>query len=607
MPGIEHVVVLMFENRSFDHLLGLLSDDPGYPGVRLHDDRFSNPVDPADPSKGRVRATDDATFETLEVDPPHSHAGTVEQLGLDGSRPPRMDGFVAAYRRKLAGNEAGLPLVHWRRMHGVGAAVSLVAGAVLALPWCTPLAAGGLALVALAESAVAWVHRRRRTLPVDSWAPVFVAPAVAVAAGGLVSAALGRWVGYRARWAALSLTLAGLIGWVIRRKQRSSAALPAAVEDRSGDVMRCMRPWEQLPALATLASSFALCTRWHCSVPGATWPNRNFIHAGTSDGTVDIEIGLYDNETIFQRIQEAGKTWSIYRDPGSLAQAMVFGWLSDEGQIGRWRRLDDFAADVAAGRLASYSFLEPCHDGRASNSQHPGNNDHDRRPADGQLWDFERGENLVVEVYEALRKNPELFAKTLLVITYDEHGGLYDHVAPPNDAVEPAPLGTPRRSWLPRLVGWFVEQPESRLRFRVLGPRVPTVIVSPLVPRQLDDTCYDHTAVPRTLRSLFAPGAAPLSAREDAAPNFSGLACLDEPRTDLPDLSPLLQRPTRTAAAPTAPPPRDDELARQLRRLGTMLRPKLTPGPSASRSVGPEVDGDVAALFTARAESARRP
>jgi phospholipase C len=367
--------------------------------------------------------------------------------------------------------------------------------------------------------------------------------------------------------------------------------------------MRCMRPRDRLPALATLASSFALCTRWHCSVPGATWPNRNFAHAGTSDGTVDIEIGFYDNPTIFHRLHEVGRSWSIYRDRRSLAQVMAFGWLSDEDQIANWRLLDEFADDVRLGRLAAYSFIEPAHDGARSNSQHPGNNDADHQPAEGGLWDFERGENLIVEVYEALRANPDLFDRTLLVITYDEHGGFYDHVAPPTDAVEPEPFGTPRRSWMPRAVGWFVEQPGSRFRFNVLGPRVPTVVVSPRVPARPVGTCFDHSAIPRTLRTLFAPRTAPLSAREDASASFADLASLPDRRTDLPDLSGFAKREiTPRGAVPPEPPRRDDEFDRQLRELGQAMAAKLG---VAARGDDESLE-PIAELFTARADAARR-
>ena len=612
---IQHVVVLMFENRSFDHLLGLLSDDPDHPGVRLGDDRFSNPVDPSDPAQGRVPVTDDAVVGGLAVDPPHSHAGAVEQLGLRGGKArllprrrrgsePRMDGFVSACRRKLAGREEGLPVVHWERLHGVAAVGSVAVAAVLALPPTAPLAAGAATLLGAAEAVVGMVHRRRRLLPPISWTRAAGGPVAVVGMGAAASVALGRRFGYGARLAALAAGLGGCTGAAVHRKRRAVTHLPAGAAGEAALVMACMRP-EKVPALATLASSFALCTRWHCSVPGATWPNRNFAHAGTSDGTVDIEIGLYDNVTIFQRLQEAGRTWAIYRDGRSLAQAMAFRWLSDDAQIGCWRRLDEFAGDVAAGRLATYSFLEPCHEGPHSNSQHPGNNDHRHRPPEGGLWDFERGENLLIEVYEALRRHPDVFASTLLVVTYDEHGGLYDHVPPPTDAVEPEPLGTPRRSWLPRLLGWFVEQPESRFRFTVLGPRVPAVVVSPLVPPRRDPTVYDHTAIPRTLRALFAPASPPLSAREAASPSLAGLASLDEPRTDLPDLSGLIKWAARGAVAAAAPA-RDDDLTRQLRQLGALLRPRVQPPATRSAAAAAAAgDDDVAALFTAKAEAHR--
>jgi phospholipase C len=368
-----------------------------------------------------------------------------------------------------------------------------------------------------------------------------------------------------------------------------------------------MRPMERLPALATLASNFALCTRWHCSVPGATWPNRNFAHAGTSDGTVDIEIGFYANPTIFSRLSEAGRSWAIYRDRKSLAQAMAFEWLIDDEQLVHWRHLDEFVADVEHNQLAAYTFIEPSHDGRRSSSQHPGNNEDVRRPPAGGLWDFERGENLIVDVYEALRANPQLFDRTLLVITYDEHGGFYDHVPPPTDAVEPEPFGAPRRSWTPRLVGWFVEQPESRFRFNVLGPRVPTVVVGPRVPAQWVDTCFDHTAIPATVRRLFAPDSPPLSARESASPTFDGLASLASPRTDLPDLGPFRKpevqpRGPLEPAPPLLPPPPADEFAMQLRDLGRGLRARFG---IAARGDDDSTE-DVAELFTARADAARR-
>jgi hypothetical protein len=544
MGDIEHVVVLMLENRSFDHLLGLLSDDPGWPGARPGDAAFGNPLNPADPDSARVGVTADGG-SGLGVDPPHSHASVMEQLGgrrrRAGNRlrgEPAMDGFVAAYARKLAGHEAGLPVVHWGRIVLVGAALVAGAAAVFALPWAVPLLCGALAMLAAAEWLVSEVRRRARALPPLPYRRLFVLPAVAAVllAGG--SAALGLLLGYWWRLAVLGVPAVVAVAVLVARKRRRMRTPPPVDPALARDVLRCLRP-ELLPVLATLARQFTVCTRWHCSVPGATWPNRNFVHAGTSDGTVDIEIGLYRNATVFERLSEAGASWHIYRD--GMAQVMVFERLLEDANLANWYGIDDFAAHVAAGTLPRYSFIEPCHDGPRSNSQHPGNNDSDAPP--GWRTDFERGEQLIASVYRTLLAHRAVFDRTMLVITYDEHGGFYDHVPPPTRFVAPTEAldGRPPVSPLPRIIGWFVEQPASRFRFRTLGPRVPAVVISPLVPPGRDDTLYDHTAIPATVRRLFAPGTAPLSRREDASATLEHLCSLATPRDDLPDLADLVR------------------------------------------------------------------
>jgi phospholipase C len=321
------------------------------------------------------------------------------------------------------------------------------------------------------------------------------------------------------------------------------------------------------------------------------------VHAGTADDTVDNEIRLYRNDTVFERLAEAGHSWRVYRHPEGLAQVMAFDrlWATDEA-LANWHPMADFAAHVAADALATYSFIEPCHDGPHANSQHPGNNTGGRPGSD-----FRRGEQLIASVYEALRAHPSVFAKTTLIITYDEHGGFYDHVPPPRDFPAPQPLGAPPpRQLMRRFIGWFVEQPTSRFAFRLLGPRVPAVVVSPLVAPAVDPTLYDHTAVPATLRALFAPGSAPLSAREERSATLEHLWSLPTPRTDLPDLSDLVGAPEPEPLAEEPRVERDDEFARQLRRLGELVRDELRPRPG----ILPE---DPATLFTARAAEARRP
>jgi phospholipase C len=580
MGDVDHVVVVMLENRSFDHLLGLLSDEQDYPGVRLGDPLFSNPLDPTDPASERIGVTDDATFG-IGLDPPHSHASVLEQLGrrrrTRGHRwlgVPAMDGFVAAYSRKIAGQELGRPVVHWERILGVAAVLFAGLVMVAALRWSAPLLLGAAAVLAAVELLVLWAYRRRRALPVHAFGPVFAWPVAAASGIVLVVAPLTAVTGYWQRFGVLAVpVLAVVLAVVLRIRARVHAAPPTDPE-LARNVMRCLRP-DQLPVLATLARAFTVCTRWHCSVPGATWPNRNFVHAGTSDGTVDIEVGFYRNATVFERLSEADASWHIYRD--GMAQAMVFEKLLEEPHIRNWYEIGDFARHVAAGTLPRYSFIEPCHDGPRSNSQHPGNNDFDAPP--GWRTDFERGERLVASIYQTLLAHRAVFDRTMLVITYDEHGGLYDHVPPPTRFTAPAGTldGHPPGSPLPRILGWFVEQPASRFRFRLLGPRVPALVVSPLVPAGRDDTLYDHTAIPATVRRLFAPGTAELSRREGRSATLEHLCSLPEPRGDLPDLADLLNPRPAGQPAPAGTGDRDDDFARQLRTLATQVVRKLVP------------------------------
>lgn len=576
---IDHVVVLMLENRSFDHMFGLLDPDPGkYDGVAVNDQRFSNPSDPTKTPADPVYVSADATFG-LTVDPPHSHASVVEQMGLGGLGAPQMNGFVAAYKRTLAGDKKGRPVYHWFRIVGVGLILLALIAALLANPWPWRLLAAGFLVLTALGGLAHYLRSKAPSLPISAWRQWLIYSVVAVPILMIVSVLFGSVVGYLGRLAGLLIMLAaagGVAVWIARKKVRSP---PPAQPEQEREIMRCMRPMEQLPALAALAQSFAICTRWHCSVPGATWPNRLFAHAGTSDDTVDIEVGLYDNDTIFDRLNEASQRWHIYQHPEGLAQVSVFSKLTDDDNLKNWYPISELSEHVEGGQLPAYSFIEPCHEGPTSNSQHPGNNDFDA-PADSlHFSDFERGERLIVSVYETLRKKREVFDRTVLIITYDEHGGFYDHASPPTNAVAPVPINVPKRtSTWPQILGWFVEQPSSRFKFNVLGPRVPAVVISPLIQHQVDSTLYDHSAIPATVRKLFAPNTAKLSEREDRSNKLEHLWSAGVVRDDVPDLSTIY--PPRAAllerAVEKAPVRRrDDEFAQQMREVERKLRPKL--------------------------------
>jgi phospholipase C len=341
--------------------------------------------------------------------------------------------------------------------------------------------------------------------------------------------------------------LGGALGPVMNWMQSRGETTTPIATGRGSLVMLC-QPLSHVPVLSTLALEFAVCDRWFCSVPGETWPNRNFLHAATSDGETAATIRAYTNPTVFELLEAYGATWRIYF--GDTPQVWAFPALSDTANRHKnWYPTARFAQHVAAGDLPSYSFIEPNHrpplhtlDRSAlfgaspdvSNSQHPQNNlvsdqAYDSFDSDND-GDFARGEGLIATIYEALRGNPELFSRTMLLITYDDHGGLYDHVPPP---VNVPPPGGARRA--------------RPFDFTMLGPRVPAVIVSPLINvGTVDHRVHDHASVPATLRALFAPDAAALTRRDAWAQPFFDVAKRQIPRTDLPDLSRFCPVPGET-------------------------------------------------------------
>jgi len=461
MAEIAHVVVLMLENRSYDHLLGYVPHpDPSADG--LLGGTFTNPGWGRGPA---VAASPDAK-QVLPVGPDHSHDAVMQQLALRRGT-PRNRGFVRSYERK--GRGLGAPAY----------------GGLLATP------------VNLARN-------------------LFAHPGPAVT---------GR-----------------------------------------GPLVMASQPPGAVPVLATLAREFAVCSRWFCSVPGETWPNRNFAHAATSDGLTQIEIRPYTNRTIFELLEDHQADWRIYYDDTPQVWAFPALWDTPERHA-KWFPLDTFTSHVAAGDLAAYTFIEPNHRPALhtldhaplvgapglSNSQHPENNlvsnaAYDTFTPTGES-DFTRAERLIATVYEALRASPGLFGKTLLLVTYDEHGGLYDHVPPPTGV--PSPGGP--ISGAGRVQRFLLYRKCAAFGFTMLGPRVPAVVISPRISAgTVDAQTHDHASIPATLRALFAPGARPLTERDKWAAPFHGLCTLPEARTDLPDLSAHAAGLTSAISAPRA-------------------------------------------------------
>jgi phospholipase C len=319
--------------------------------------------------------------------------------------------------------------------------------------------------------------------------------------------------------------------------------------DFNGDenlVMGCFQP-DQLPVLTTLAGEFALFNFWYSSLPGPTWPNRFFIHAATSGGLTDspttnqIVVGFsFQNDTIYERLKNAGKVWCIYHDglPQTAGISSLRGEYVDPFTE-RFQDIDDFFDDVKKGDLADYNFIEPRYD--TGNNYLGGNSMH-------PLNDIRKGEELVKQVYEALR-NSQYWSDTMLIITFDEHGGFYDHQSPPATV----PTGDDSK----------YANPNYSFPFDRLGVRVPAIVVSAYTAQGTiigDDpgdpgTVFDHTSVLATVEKLF--GLEPLTNRDRAANTLEVAINLATPRlsptealTSLPD--PATDAGVAAAADPSA-------------------------------------------------------
>jgi phospholipase C len=276
----------------------------------------------------------------------------------------------------------------------------------------------------------------------------------------------------------------------------------------------------KLPVLTTLAREFALFNRWFSSIPGPTLCNRAFAHYGTSFGHVGMEI-FYTNaqfKSIYQRLQAAGRTGKIYYFDQPSSTMEIVNLLQHQPQF--FGTFEQFRDDCAKGLLPDYSFIEPNytdHDGDAgallASDQHP---DHDVR----------EGERFIAKVYNAIREKPELWESTALLVVYDEHGGIYDHVPPP--ACKP---DTP-----------FVAQPDATetgkpFMFDRLGVRVPAILISPWVPKGtvVDGRVFEHASIPATVTKFFLGDFADRGVREKGAETFLDLLSLNTMRTDTPE------------------------------------------------------------------------
>lgn len=304
----------------------------------------------------------------------------------------------------------------------------------------------------------------------------------------------------------------------------------ADIRDAPGDERLVMGFYDdgKMGAFDQLADEFLVCDRWFCPHPGATFPNRFVSVMGSAPAVENFEIsdgraGAVKGDTVFDVLSAAGVSWKYVESNIAFLRMFDKHRVNETDIIQR----SDWKTLAETGQLPAVSWIDP--NTFDLEFEEDANDDHP--PAN-----VEQGQRLVEEVYTALRADPDQWARTLLVITYDEHGGFYDHVAPHglNGSVNP-----PVEKIHPDGAEYY-------------GPRVPAIVVSPWVDRGVSSVVFDHTSIIKTILENFVGSASVsnelLGRRVDAANSLLPLLN-GSPRPDIPGFDPL---------PPIVPPPAPD-------------------------------------------------
>jgi len=262
-----------------------------------------------------------------------------------------------------------------------------------------------------------------------------------------------------------------------------------------------------VPVSWALADQYATADAWFCSVMGPTWPNRFYWHTGTSNG---LKSNLLPPEgiswpSIYHRLDAKGVDWAYYY--GSIPVVSTFSGID----IKHVHRFSQFLTDAADGTLPPVVYIDPAF---SANDDHP-----PIHPINGQ--------ELIATVYKALAASPQ-WKNCLLVITYDENGGFFDHVSPPTTVDDLAAMG-----------------------FNQMGFRVPTLVAGPYVKEGfVSSVVYDHCSALRQLEQVF--DLEPLNQRTMAANDLSDF--IDAKRLAAGDWKPPIEIPEVNVADYPMPP-----------------------------------------------------
>lgn len=331
----------------------------------------------------------------------------------------------------------------------------------------------------------------------------------------------------------------------------------APTNSERAQIMGSFAP-EMLPVVSTLAREFGVYDHWFCAVPSQTFCNRSFFHASTSHGFVTNQGGAgyqkwldaAQTPTVFNRLEEAGLSWRIYFDELQLvsftgvihAPVLEKYWKTEH-----FATMEQFEKDAKNGDLPAYAFVEPRmvfnHNDFHPPVGEPRENDVEGVDVyNGAISDARAGDALVHRVYSAIRtsftEHGSNYLNTAMLLTFDEHGGTYDHVAPP-ETVPPVPGAG-----------------EMGFEFDRLGCRVPTILVSAHTERgSVFSETMHHGSLAASLSERF--GVEPLTARDVGAPSITNAFNRPIPRhvSDWPQPSPAFVPPNPEGVHPASADP----------------------------------------------------
>jgi phospholipase C len=284
---------------------------------------------------------------------------------------------------------------------------------------------------------------------------------------------------------------------------------------------------DQLPTFDFFARSFAICDHWFCPLPAGTQPNRLMAMGGAT--LIDVnKSGLLDNQDlVYDWLNRNNVRWRVYHDKIPFF-ALMPKWIPSILQDDHFQSFSHFASDVLWEKesFPQVIFIEPSY----TDSPHKEFPNDDHAPTAAS-----NGQDFLLRIYNALIANPARWSKTALIITYDEHGGFFDHVSP-----------LPLRTFPPR--------PASYEPFHSSGPRVPGFVISPLVEAgSVFKGNLDHTSILKFIAEKFGHGSYSADVDARKVGSVSEVLTRTLPRTDLPhigDQQPSGFTPGHQPAAP---------------------------------------------------------